>query len=85
MHLDNADICHAARDGDCDWANCPQNRDGEPGKTGRSCPLIWLDEDDLPALPIPTVGADGKIVGGVYNGMTKAEVAASRASFPHEG
>lgn len=31
--------CHADRDGDCDWSECPQTRDGEPAKTGRHCPL----------------------------------------------
>lgn len=31
--------CHAARDGDCYWAECPQLRDGEPVATGRHCPL----------------------------------------------
>lgn len=31
--------CHAGKDGECNWKNCPQNRDGEPGKTGRHCPL----------------------------------------------
>ncbi len=30
--------CHAARDGDCIWQDCPQNRDGEPRKSGRHCP-----------------------------------------------
>lgn len=32
--------CHAQRDGGCVWPHCPQNRDGEPGATGRSCPLV---------------------------------------------
>lgn len=36
--------CHADRDGDCDWVLCPQNRDGEPGKTGRHCPLDVMSE-----------------------------------------
>lgn len=31
--------CHAQRDGDCNHSECPQNRDGEPGKTGRHCPI----------------------------------------------
>lgn len=31
--------CHAARDGECHWAVCPQLRDGEPVATGRHCPL----------------------------------------------
>lgn len=39
--------CHATRDdGDCDWADCPQNRDGEPGKTGRHCPLDRHDDEE---------------------------------------
>ena len=31
--------CHAGMDGDCEWKDCPQLRDGEPGKSGRHCPL----------------------------------------------
>lgn len=31
--------CHAQQDGDCDWPECPQERDGEPQATGRHCPL----------------------------------------------
>lgn len=31
--------CHAGSDGDCVWELCPQNREGEPTKTGRHCPL----------------------------------------------
>ena len=39
-------FCHATRDdGDCVWADCPQNRDGEPAKTGRHCPLDVLDKE----------------------------------------
>ena len=37
--------CHAQRDGDCDWADCPQERDKEPTRTGRHCPLDTGDED----------------------------------------
>lgn len=40
------DPCHSDRDGDCSWCNCPQNRDGEPHKTGRHCPLDKGDDDD---------------------------------------
>ena len=38
--------CHAARDGECAWKDCPQTRDGEPAKSGRSCPLHWLEDDE---------------------------------------
>lgn len=31
--------CHAQRDGDCNYIECPQNRDNEPRNTGRHCPL----------------------------------------------
>lgn len=31
--------CAAGRDGDCYHPDCPQVREGEPGKSGRSCPL----------------------------------------------
>jgi hypothetical protein len=42
-------MCHANRDGDCSWKDCPQLRDGEPKKTGRHCPFDteggeWLQE-----------------------------------------
>ena len=33
-------FCMAQSDGDCDWPHCPQTRDGEPHKSGRSCPKI---------------------------------------------
>lgn len=39
--------CHADRDGDCNWEECPQLRDGEPSKSHRSCPLLdWKAEQD---------------------------------------
>lgn len=31
--------CHACRDGECFWEQCPQLRDNEPAATGRHCPL----------------------------------------------
>lgn len=34
----NRIVCHADRDGECSWVDCPQLRDGEPAKSGRSCP-----------------------------------------------
>lgn len=37
--------CHSARDGDCNWECCPQNRDGEPHATGRHCPLDLHEEE----------------------------------------
>ncbi len=38
--------CHADRDGDCNHANCPQLRDGEPKKSGRHCPIdTWKDDE----------------------------------------
>ena len=37
-----AAACHAQHnDGDCTWKECPQSRDGEPQKSGRTCPLPW--------------------------------------------
>lgn len=36
--------CHAARDGDCAWSECPQIRDDEPRRSGRTCPLPWGEE-----------------------------------------
>lgn len=40
--------CHANRDGECDWEQCPQLQDGEPLKSGRHCPLdnTGLEDDD---------------------------------------
>lgn len=37
--------CHAARDGECIWALCPQERDCEPHSTGRHCPLDYSTEE----------------------------------------
>jgi len=31
--------CHAGRDGDCVYPDCPQIKDNEPLTTGRHCPL----------------------------------------------
>lgn len=36
-------FCHSGTDGDCNWAKCPQLRDGEPVKSGRRCPLDTHD------------------------------------------
>lgn len=41
--------CAADCDDMCDHPKCPQNRDGEPTKTGRHCPLhdpAWRDGDE---------------------------------------
>ena len=32
--------CHCDEDGICRWMGCPQNRDGEPARNGRQCPLL---------------------------------------------
>lgn len=37
--------CHAGRDGDCDWQDCPQERDNEPKTSGRYCPYAAAWED----------------------------------------
>lgn len=37
--------CHSGEDGECNWSECPQNRDNEPEKTGRHCPLD-IDKPD---------------------------------------
>jgi transcriptional regulator with XRE-family HTH domain len=36
--------CHADRDGDCRWAECPQLRDDEPATSSRHCPLDTAEE-----------------------------------------
>lgn len=33
--------CASDCDGDCDHPSCPQSRDNEPARSGRSCPL-WI-------------------------------------------
>lgn len=38
--------CAADKDGECNHPDCPQLRDNEPYKSGRSCPLPDWDEDD---------------------------------------
>lgn len=43
------DSCAADDDDMCVHPKCPQNRDGEPTKTGRHCPLhdpAWRDGDE---------------------------------------
>lgn len=37
--------CHAGRDGECHWKECPQIADGEPEASGRHCPLDRLDDE----------------------------------------
>lgn len=41
MDSETAPACRAGRDGECNWAKCPQLRDGEPAGTGRHCPIDW--------------------------------------------
>jgi hypothetical protein len=50
------EFCHADRDGDCNHKDCPQLRDGEPHKSGRSCPLNWGDDNDAEAWDAPDAG-----------------------------
>jgi len=43
-------FCRAGRDGECTWKHCPQERDGEPMRSGRHCPIdafsrLYCDED----------------------------------------
>lgn len=38
--------CASNSDGDCYHFQCPQHRDGEPGSTGRSCPLPKRTRDE---------------------------------------
>ncbi len=40
-----AERCHAGKDGDCIWTDCPQLRDSEPIATGRACPLWDVERD----------------------------------------
>lgn len=43
MAKDSFKVCHAAKDGECIWKYCPQLKDNEPHKTGRDCPLEWVN------------------------------------------
>jgi len=37
--------CQSNNDGECIWRFCPQRIEGEPEKSGRSCPFYsWSDE-----------------------------------------
>ena len=36
--------CASDSDGDCTHPSCPQNRDNEPTRSGRSCPL-WTEPE----------------------------------------
>ena len=38
-------LCRAASDGECHWPLCPQERDGEPQRSGRHCPLDAISPD----------------------------------------
>ena len=38
-------LCQTNLDGVCTWFDCPQRRDGEPAKSGRTCP--WDEESAL--------------------------------------
>ena len=38
--------CHAGRDGECFWSDCPQERDVAQRATGRHCPLDRQTDDD---------------------------------------
>lgn len=33
--------CHAQKDGDCTWSECPQLKNRKP-----SCPLLWYEDCD---------------------------------------
>jgi hypothetical protein len=53
--------CHAGSDGDCSWLLCPQNKDGEPEKSGRHCPLDIDRNEGLPtAADVRGILADGQ-------------------------
>lgn len=39
-------LCHAGRDGECYWSECPQLRDGEPRRSHRHCPLDTSTDED---------------------------------------
>ena len=37
-------LCHAGKDGDCTWPECPQLKDNEPIVSGRHCQLDVVSE-----------------------------------------
>lgn len=46
--------CCANRDGECFQPGCPQLRDGEPKRSGRSCPVPWPHHFEEGEEPGPT-------------------------------
>ncbi len=65
MAHDNEHLTHcaAARDGECWAAECPQIRDGEPQRSGRTCPLPFLGdagEDESPNATGSPTGQEGR-------------------------
>lgn len=49
-------VCHAGRDGECNWQLCPQRYDRK-----KHCPIDVLDDEDQPIeqpLPAPAQAAD---------------------------
>ena len=64
--------CHAGSDGDCSWAECPQERDGEPHATGRYCPLAkqpvaaWTKRNQGASEPVWTIPGSGTNENGDY-------------------
>lgn len=56
---DRVEYCHAGRNGECTWADCPQARDDEPAQSGRwQCPLE-APVDTLDTLSY-SAGSDGE-------------------------
>jgi hypothetical protein len=49
--------CRSHSGGDCDWPGCPQLRDGEPARSGRSCPLLDRHRilTQTPTIPKPAL------------------------------
>ena len=83
-------ICHAHRDGECHWEQCPQLRDGEPAATGRSCPLP-LDPDDIeravlaarPAVPPAVEPKPGELIHCLH--IRAASLMADGANLSEQG
>jgi hypothetical protein len=61
------EYCHAGKDGECNWDECPQLRDKEPRATGRHCPLDRCGEEEFcdegkPEVPLVRPMA-GRVLG----------------------
>ncbi len=47
LYHNKLNYCQSGSDGECNHPGCPQIKDHEPHRTGRSCPLPhWTDDEE---------------------------------------